>query len=477
MTSVLPLGAQHRRLPIVTGPTPSLIPMQRTRRHLCLVSLDWTRDKDPRVPLGHASLLAAVRSSDVADVTPFSVPINSADFSIERLQNDILRTIQDHAPQETDLGIGVYIWNDHLVQTLMKGLRKQGFTGRIVLGGPQISYSGAGLEKHYPEADAFIRGYGERALTALVSSPDHRPIAGVHWAGESDACDQARPPLASLPSPFLMKIIDVSSQRFLRWETQRGCVYRCSFCQHREPGERASKRERRLDLGRLREEIALFVASSVEDIAVLDPIFNSGSDYLSILAEFRRVNFRGRLSLQCRFESVDQEFLDVCDGLNVRLEFGLQTIHEVEGRAIRRFNKMDKVTKVLTELNRRRVRYEVSLIFGLPKQTLRSFLETVTFCLDYRVPTIRAFPLMLLRGTELEMQKADFGLVENQEIIPAVVRSNSFSEQDWHAMNAIATALDRSVGAHPTTLSSLISSLDKCPLRLSSVYSPARSSP
>lgn len=34
-------------------------------RRVVLVDFYWTRDKDPRVPLGHASLLAALRADGV----------------------------------------------------------------------------------------------------------------------------------------------------------------------------------------------------------------------------------------------------------------------------------------------------------------------------------------------------------------------------------------------------------------------------
>ena len=38
------------------------------QRRIVLVDLFWTRDKDPRVPLGHAALLSALRSEAAVDV-------------------------------------------------------------------------------------------------------------------------------------------------------------------------------------------------------------------------------------------------------------------------------------------------------------------------------------------------------------------------------------------------------------------------
>ena len=55
-----------------------------------------------------------------------------------------------------------------------------------------------------------------------------------------------------------------------------------------------------------------------------------------------------------------------------------------------------------------------------------------------------AFPLMLLKGTELYEQKKQFNFVEQKMgdfDIPTVVSSNSFSEQDWVKMSELAGQL------------------------------------
>jgi hypothetical protein len=74
----------------------------------------------------------------------------------------------------------------------LQNLRKYSYPGRVILGGPQVSYvtRKAELEKFYPTADVFVRGYAEDAMSDLMLSPDMRPldIKGVHCAGEADLC-------------------------------------------------------------------------------------------------------------------------------------------------------------------------------------------------------------------------------------------------------------------------------------------------
>lgn len=429
-------------------------------RTIVLVDLFWTRDKDPRVPLGHASLLASLRQVPGITVRSIAIPVNVANVDPGQLADTVLTAAAGSRADAVDIALGAYVWGEEILKLLLALLRRRGFRGRIILGGPQISYAGAGLEALYPEADIFVRGYGEDALASIVQTPRRSPIPGVHYAGDQDRCERTKVDLESIPSPWLTGVVPLEGQRFIRWETQRGCPFRCSFCQHREPGARLVRRQ--LARSRVFEEIALFCRHDVREIAVLDPIFNLGPGATEILRTFASGGFRGRLSLQCRAELVTPDFLDAAAMIDTRLELGLQTIHTAEGAAIDRKNEIEKVDRALAEVRRRDIPHEVSLIFGLPEQTLDSFLASVRWCLERRVPVIKAFPLMLLRGTPLEQTRHRWGLRERGTSMPIVVASNSFDEHDWEQMARVAEALAKTERAHPADLDELLRSADSC---------------
>lgn len=422
-------------------------------RRVVLVGLDWTRDKDPRLPLGQASLSASLRAGGAA-VQDLSYAINDPSFSLASVREDVLRAVSGES--WADLGIGVYVWNDELVLALCRELRDYGFAGRIILGGPQITYHAPGVASVYPAADVFVRGAGEEAIAAIVADAGRVAHRGVVWRGADDPGDQATVDLARAPSPYLTGVLDLAAhRRFVRWETKRGCPFRCSFCQHRDPGSRA--RVVHVPDARIRGEIDAIVAAGVESIAVLDPIFNDPrSAYLEVLDGLIAAGYRGRLSLQCRFEFIQEEFIARCRDLDVDLEFGLQTIHPAEWRVIQRGNKLDKIEAGIAALHEAKLRFEVSLIYGLPEQTLASFRATVDWCLQRRIPVIKAFPLMLLRGTELERSGEEWGLKESHDPIPRVVSSRTFTEADHESMTRIAEALIATEGEHPRSIEALI---------------------
>jgi radical SAM superfamily enzyme YgiQ (UPF0313 family) len=192
----------------------------------------------------------------------------------------------------------------------------------------------------------------------------------------------------------------------------------------------------------------------------LDPVFNSrAADWPErptwILESLAAAGFTGRVTLQCRPELIDAAFLDACAKLACQLEFGLQTTQASEWGPIRRGNKLERVDAALRECRARGIDHQVSLIFGLPEQTVASFERSLDWCLQRRVPVIKAFPLMLLRGTELERERARWRLRETDTAMPVVCASDSFDERDWLWMGRLSEALRRSEREHPESIAEL----------------------
>jgi radical SAM superfamily enzyme YgiQ (UPF0313 family) len=404
--------------------------------------------------LGLASIKALLDQRGIANTT-VSWSVTNSDFDPSKLARYVL----DNQDGFTDLAFGAFVWNETALQLILRQLRKEGLTQPIILGGPQVSYVKRGLEKLYPEADVFVRGYAEEAVAQLMMRKEPMaPISGVHYAGQPDLGISASAPLEQLPSPFLSGIIQ--PQRFIRWETQRGCPFRCAFCQHRESDLKPVRRS--TAASRIDAEIDWITSHRIiQDIAVLDPVFNSGGTHLGVLDRLADRGYSGKLALQCRLEMATEPFLDRVARLNrtarVVLECGLQTVNREEERLIDRGNNLSAVARSLAAAARRGVECEVSLIYGLPGQTLDSFRESVAFCRRNGVRRLRAFPLMLLRGTPLHARRAELGLVEGfaeddeagggggdrlVDGIPLVVSSPTFSRSDWREMARIARDLD-----------------------------------
>lgn len=431
------LPARH----LSAGAVPAMIRMLEPtakggppRRPVVLASMDWLRPGDPPFGLGVASIASALRRAG-ACVRVVSDAVNRPGFSKDGFIAEVQEAV-DRAGLDALVGISAFVWCEPEVQELLPALD----WADIVLGGPQVSYAAVPgeLESLYPGAKYFVRGQGEAAMVALVARRARNGSLGLHVAGQPDLLDRADFPPARLPSPHLDGTMPVG--KFVRWETQRGCTFSCSFCQH--PGVDARLRHAQMGISRLRREIAAFRDAGVERVNALDPVFNTDAGRaVRLLKEFRRTGPDAHLSLQCRFEMVDEAFLDAAGRLNATLEFGLQTVHDDEALEVRRPNCLEKVEKVIADLNGHGIPYEVSLIYGLPRQTLDRFQKSVDWLRERGARTIRAWPLMLLRGTNLYYQRGRWGYAESGGRIPIAIESDSFSRDDHAEMTRIAEGL------------------------------------
>lgn len=202
-------------------------------------------------------------------------------------------------------------------------------------------------------------------------------------------------------------MIGNNNQGFLRWQTQRGCIYRCTFCAFPN-GYRDFKHS---DLPRIERELLVFKELGVKEVAVLDPIFFKNKDRgIKILETIEKICPEILFEIQSRVEHITDEIIMKIQGLNIALEFGIQTVDPLVGREIKRLNNKPVVEKVLSELHDVGIEFECHLIYGLPMQTDASLDKDYKFLLQY-TDSVKLFPLVRLRGTALDkdIQNGKYG--------------------------------------------------------------------
>ena len=90
-----------------------------------VVEFPWGRDKDPRVPLGHASLIAVLQSMNI-EYTSIVREINADGFNVTEILKEILALVND----DSMIAIGAYVWAEDAIQYLMIGLRRTWVQGK-----------------------------------------------------------------------------------------------------------------------------------------------------------------------------------------------------------------------------------------------------------------------------------------------------------------------------------------------------------
>lgn len=404
-----------------------------------IVSFDLIKDGEPEKSLSIASLMAYAKSNRFYGVNfqMDHLSINQYNAPNLSMMEVYMQLLLKNMDQYTHLALSCFVWNEYLINPLIHQLKHSGYMGKIILGGAQITYGDrTQLTFDYPGADYFISSYGEESIVKILKNEIEK---GCNYLS-------SKPDFSLLPSPYLSKEIEIINGHKLRWETKRGCPYKCSFCAHRNL---ENGKVNYMNIEKSVAELFLFKEKGVKKINVLDPIFNMGKEYLEIMRTISALNFEStQFSFQSKIELLNRPdgelFLDLAEKTNSHLEFGLQTIIEEEYKVIDRKNDIKIIDKQLDILNRRGISYEVSLIYGLPNQTPDSFRRGIEFLKEKGCKKISAWPLMLLKGTPLYYDHEKWNLKEEvigDYYIPVVTSSNSFSKDDWYVMKDIADQL------------------------------------
>jgi radical SAM superfamily enzyme YgiQ (UPF0313 family) len=406
----------------------------RPARRALIVAFDIARERDPVPSLAVGSLLAYARTRP-GHGRAFEVLHHSVRVDAERaldpgaLSDEIASA---HELRSLDvIALSAYAWSEAAIDPLMRELRRRGFRGDFAVGGYQVTRT-VDLSALYPDARYLIEGPAERELLRVLLQPPAERIL----VGEIDVAD--------LVSPYLAGAIEVlDGAPMVRMETQRGCRWRCRFCSYRGRGEANLVQ---LPIDRVARELRLFAEHRVAKVNVLDPEFNWSRNCLPVLRAMVDAELGACITVQARPENLVKarwgpEFLDLCADLDIHLEFGLQTAVPVESVAVDRRNDLDAVSRAFYEVGARGISFEVSLIYGLPLQTVESFAASIEFVRRHGVPSFKCFPLMLHRGTPLALEREKWRLRE--EVldgfgIPYVTSSTSFTRSDWEAMRALA---------------------------------------
>lgn len=254
-------------------------------KKILIISFDLIRKGESNKPLAIASILSFLKN-DCRYGDEFQaehISINMFDVCDKGRVEKIASSFSHIDFTKIDyIALSAYIWNEYLTNDLIKHLRTSfGFTGEIILGGYQISYSN-NPQIEYPDCQYFISGYGEQSLLDVITQKK-----------EESKFLQSNLDFSLLPSPYLNNEIPISeNQKMVRLETRRGCPYRCSFCAHRDLALNKIHKHR---LDKVFEEIDFFKKRNVKKVNILDPIFNVGKEYLEIMEEMVRINFKPRL--------------------------------------------------------------------------------------------------------------------------------------------------------------------------------------
>ncbi len=347
---------------------------------------------------------------------------------------EIERAVRDFAPDL--VGIGAYTDYFASVLRVAEIVRKASPRTRIALGGPHVRVAAEEAFANCPEADFFIRGEGEPALTSLLdamSAGNFHPgqVAGLSWRDGSDLRHNLpRPPSGECPEGrgpdrTLLRLGGTYTGEDLGLVmTSRGCPYNCGFC------ATETRRVRYRPLEDVVAEMRLVRERfGTAQFALKDDSF---AIHRKRVQEFcdRLDTDRLRVGWECntRVNGVDAELLrrmrrSGCNFIKVGIESG-------SDRVLANMNKritVREIREAAAVLRRSGIHWTGYFMMGLPGETADDVAATLDILRETRPHVAVLGVYQPYPGTALFEEGIRRGLVK-----PVMTRQDYFSTEPIH---------------------------------------------
>lgn len=399
--------------------------------------------------------------------------IHIAQFSINNTKEEILRGIYLEQPDVA--AFSCYIWNISIILQIAENLKKVKPEVKVWLGGPEVSYNPEEYLDKYKEIDGIMIGEGERTFYELVryylgQDPDLSRIKGIAYrdsacirvfgdnkdknigetgidneisggeykavySGIKNSCSgteitvtSPREPLPLDEIPFPYEDISNLKNKIIYYESSRGCPYSCSYClssAHR------GVRFRSMDL--VKKELKIFLENRVPQVKFVDRTFNCNKKHAMEIWRFIKENDNGitNFHFEITADLLSEEELKLLETLRpglVQFEIGVQTTNPETMKAIERKVDFGRLARNAERIRKaRNIHRHLDLIAGLPLEDYRSFEKSFNDVYKLKPDQLQLGFLKVLRGSQIENDCKEYGIVCNNDPPYEVLFTNHIS--------------------------------------------------
>ena len=322
----------------------------------------------------------------------------------------VLHILSDITEHDIDvLGFACYIWNIEMTLHVVDMVKAVQPDIKIVLGGPEVSFTADELLERCPNIDYIVQGEGEEAFHALVTAlqlgndgldpviPGVRGRRNDSILGSAEAvevCD-----LSTIPFPYTEEDMDDLEHKIIYYESSRGCPFSCQYCLSGNKNTvRFFPQERTL------EELQWFIDHGVKQVKFVDRTFNCAPHHHRPLMEFMRdsdtdMNFHLEMEPELMTEWETNILCETPPG-RIQIEVGVQSTHKKTLDAINRYNDWPYIQKSIRPIIQAgRTHVHMDLIVGLPHEDFNRFGQSFNDLFSLQPHALQIGFLKLLKGS------------------------------------------------------------------------------
>lgn len=343
--------------------------------------------------------------------------IGIAEYTINQQTNDILMDLYKKKPDI--LCFSCYIWNLTYVESIIREIRKLMPGLPIWVGGPEVSYDAKNVLERLPEVTGVMFGEGEATFLELMQHYHQegnmlKQIAGIAYRDEEKTIhvNAWRPVIDLSTVPFVYEDMEDFKNKIIYYESSRGCPFSCSYCL-----SSVDKCLRFRDLDLVKKELQFFIDEEVPQVKFVDRTFNCNHKHAMAIWRYLMEHDKGitNFHFEVAADLLNEEELQLIEQMRpglIQLEIGVQSTNEITIQEIRRTMKFSEVARIVKRISQKKnVHQHLDLIAGLPHEDLESFKKSFNDVYRLYPEQLQLGFLKVLKGSYMEEQKANYGLV------------------------------------------------------------------
>lgn len=328
----------------------------------------------------------------------------------------VLHILSDITEHDIDvLGFACYIWNIEMTLHVVDMVKSVRPDIKIVLGGPEVSFTADELLERCPNIDYIVQGEGEEAFHALVTAlqlgndgldpviPGVRGRRNGSILGSAEAVEVRD--LSTIPFPYTEEDMKDLEHKIIYYESSRGCPFSCQYCLSGNKNTvRFFPQERTL------EELQWFIDHGVKQVKFVDRTFNCAPHHHRPLMEFMRdsdtdMNFHLEMEPELMTDWETNILCETPPG-RIQIEVGVQSTHKKTLDAINRYNDWPYIQKSIRPIIQAgRTHVHMDLIVGLPHEDFKRFGQSFNDLFSLQPHALQIGFLKLLKGSGVRQMR------------------------------------------------------------------------
>ncbi len=317
------------------------------------------------------------------------------------------------------IGLSCFTPDASLLHDISKSIRRTGFKGFIIAGGPYPSSSPDDVLSD-KNIDLAVIGEGEDTFLELINKIEScdsiENIYGLAFIKNGGLKYNEKrayiedldlipfPAWDLIPMEEYFKYYSnapLGKRRYMQIFTSRGCPYRCTYC-HNIFGKKFRVRSVENIIGEIKELNGRY---NITEFEIMDDIFNFDIKRAEqVLDRILELPFRVRLSFPngLRGDRIDEDFVKKLKRAGTYfVGIAIETASPRLQMMLKKNLKLERVKEAIELLNKYKIFTNGFLMFGLPSETKEEMLETFKFARTSKLNIVQAFILNPFRGTEI----------------------------------------------------------------------------